>query len=46
MEKPGIRARAFQIEAERRIYMIMLLVDLLLVGKVTVIIVWRRKGQR
>jgi hypothetical protein len=35
------------VEAERRInYMIMLLVDLLLFGSVTVIIVWRRKGRR
>ena len=34
-------------EAERRInYMIILLVNLLLFGSVTVIVVWRRKGRR
>jgi len=33
-------------EAERRIDMIKLLVELPLIGKFTIIIVWHRKGKR
>jgi hypothetical protein len=39
-------ARAFRFDAERRIYMIKLLVELPLIGKFTIIIVWHRQGKR
>ena len=34
------------IQVERRIYMIKLLVELPLIGKFTIIVVWHRKGRR
>src|ERR1035438_9992636 len=43
--KPGLRP-GLLFEAERRISMIKLLVELLLIGRFTVIIVWDRKGRR
>ena len=45
MGKPGKRP-GLPVEAERRICMIKLLVDLLLFGRITIIIVWHRKGRR
>src|ERR1039457_3307683 len=43
--KPGLRP-GLPFEAERRISMIKLLVELPLIGKFTIIIVWHRKGRR
>jgi hypothetical protein len=45
LEKPG-NGPGLPIEAERRISMIKLLVELPLIGKFTIIIVWHRKGKR
>src|ERR1035438_3739116 len=42
--KPGLRP-GLLFEAERRISMIKLLVELPLIGRFTIIIVWHRKGQ-
>lgn len=44
--KPGEAPRPSGQSRKEDLLMIMLLADLLLVGKFTVIIVWRRKGQR
>ena len=43
--KPGSRPD-LPFEAERRISMVKLLVELPLIGKFTIIIVWHRKGRR
>src|ERR1019366_3445604 len=43
--KPGLRP-GLLFEAERRISMIDLLVELPLIGRFTIIIVWHRKGRR
>jgi hypothetical protein len=43
--KPGSRP-GLLFEAERRISMIKLLVELPLIGRFTIIIVWHRKGRR
>src|ERR1019366_221675 len=43
--KPGLRP-GLLFEAERRISMIKLLVELPLIGRFTIIIVWHRKGRR
>ncbi len=43
--KPSTRL-GLPVDTERRIYMIKLLVELPLIGRFTIIIVWHRKGRR